>query len=93
MNQALEINVPHRIPHVSRFARVFGEAIFRKVVRRSGGRKMVRKGAPLSRYAEGLNVKFDGCGSDAGGVAVDERETGSRARDADTGGVAERDGE
>lgn len=39
--------------------------------RRSGGRKIVRRGWPFSRYAAGLKVKVDGCSSDVGVVVAD----------------------
>lgn len=46
---ALEISVPQRIPQVSRFRRVLEAAKIRNCVRRSGGRKTVRRGVPFSR--------------------------------------------
>lgn len=63
MKRALEMRDPQRIPQVSKFALVFGEASFKKVERRVGGRKMVRSGVPFSRYAEGLKVKLAGINS------------------------------
>ena len=70
MNKALEIRVPHNMPHVSRFARVFCDAMARNRCRKSGGRKIVRKGVPFSRYAEGLKVNSEGLRSDDGGIAL-----------------------
>jgi hypothetical protein len=49
MKSALDIRVPHSIPHVSRFRRVLGAACLRNSVRRVGGRKTVRRGLPFSR--------------------------------------------
>ena len=59
MKRALEIGVAASIAHVSRLRRVFGCARLRNVCRRSGGRSMVRKGAPDSAVAVDLNVYFD----------------------------------
>lgn len=72
MKSALDINVPHRIPHVSRFALVLGRATERKRWRRPGGSQMVRRGVPFSRYAAGLNVYvvgFRSCGAELIGWA------------------------
>jgi hypothetical protein len=55
INRALEIRVPQRIPQVSRFAEVLGEARVTKEVRRSVGRKRVRRGVPFSVWAAGWN--------------------------------------
>ena len=59
INRAFEMRVPHNIPHVSRLARVFGSARERKLVRRDGGRKTVRRKVPFSSDAEYLNVKAE----------------------------------
>lgn len=56
MNSALFFNIPHRIPQVSRFSRVFADAAARKCLRSGVGRKIVRSGAPFSRKAAGLKV-------------------------------------
>ena len=49
IKKALEINVPQRMPQVSRFRLVFEEAINKKRLRRSGEIKIVRSGVPFSR--------------------------------------------
>ena len=64
INRAFEINVPQRIPQVSRLRLVLEEAMARKCARRFGGKKTVRSGVPFSRYADGLKVKVDGSKSD-----------------------------
>lgn len=71
MKSALEMSVPHKMPHVSKFRRVFGCAMFRKVVRSSGGRRTVRRGAPDSVKAFGWKVYLAEGGCDpAGGEGV-----------------------
>jgi hypothetical protein len=69
MKSALEIRVPHRIPQVSRLAKVLGRAMDRNVSRSAVGRKRVRSGVPFSRYAEGRNVKAE-ASSEGEGVEV-----------------------
>jgi hypothetical protein len=56
MKSALFFSIPHNIPHVSRLRRVFADAAVRKCLRSGVGRKMVRSGAPFSKYAAGLKV-------------------------------------
>ena len=73
MKRALEIRVPQRMPHVSRFRAVFVSARLRNVSRRCGGSIIVLSGAPASLKAVGLKVYFDGvdCWLGGGeGVAV-----------------------
>lgn len=60
MNRALAMMVPARIPQVSRLRDVLGSARLRNWVRRSGGRRTVRRGAPASVKAVGLKVYFEG---------------------------------
>ena len=60
MKRAFETRVAQRIPQVSRLRAVLGWARLRKVVRRSGGRRTVRRGAPDSVKAVGLKVYFEG---------------------------------
>jgi hypothetical protein len=59
MNSAFEMTVPQSMPQVSRLRAVFAWAWFKNVVRRVGGRKTVRNGAPPSVNAFGLNVTFE----------------------------------
>ena len=68
MKRALEMMVPQRIPHVSRFRAVLGSARLRKVVRSLGGRRTVRRGEPPSVVAVGWKVYLDaaGVGGDGG---------------------------
>lgn len=66
INRALDFKIPQRMPHVSRLRRVFEVAAFRKRERSCEGRKMVRRGSPFSRYAEGLKVNSS---RSVGGVA------------------------
>ena len=75
MKKALEINVPQRIPHVSRFRFVLGPAMRRNVERRFAGRKMVRRGDPFSSCAEALKVYLEG--SNAGVAARDGGDGGA----------------
>ena len=56
MKKAFAISVPARKPQVSKLASVFLYASRRNVVLKVGGRKMVRKGVPFSRYAAGANT-------------------------------------
>ena len=69
MKSALEIRVPQRMPQVSRLREVFGWTRLRKVERRSGGSRTVRRGAPDSVKAVGLKVYFEigRCGAGDGG--------------------------
>lgn len=70
MKSALEMRVPQRIPQVSRLDCVFGCARFRKVVRRSDGSIIVRRGTPDSDVAVGLKVYFVCCAGFGGGDGV-----------------------
>ena len=56
IKKAFAINVPAKNPQVSMFAIVFLYASRRNVVRSVGGRKIVRSGAPFSRYAAGAKI-------------------------------------
>lgn len=67
------MRVPQRMPQVSELLRVFEWARLRKVVRRSGGRRTVRRGAPDSVKAFGWKVYLveGGCCTGSGdGEAV-----------------------
>ena len=65
MKSALEIRVPQRMPQVSRLRVVLGWTRLRKLERRSGGRRTVRRGAPDSVEAVGLKVYLETGGGGA----------------------------
>jgi hypothetical protein len=56
MKKALAIRVPAKNPQVSKLTSVFLYASLRKVVRKVGGRNIVRSGVPFSRYAAGAKM-------------------------------------
>ena len=77
MKRALEISVPHRMPHVSRLRSVFGCARLRNDRRSSGGSITVRRDSPASVRAVGLKIVLAGstrCGGGGEGVAVEGEE-------------------
>ena len=70
MNKALDFKMPQSMPQVSRLRPVLAEAAFKKSLRSCDGRKMLRKGSPFSKYAEGLKVNSSKSLAGVGGRAV-----------------------
>lgn len=69
MKRALDFKIPHSMPHVSRFRRVFEDARERNWWRSWDGRKTGRSGSPFSRKAEGLKVNSSSSPDGVGGRA------------------------